>query len=57
VVALDEFNRAVTRIDLTVVEGREELLRSITLLKETLQYLNEFARLISEDPSLIIRGR
>lgn len=57
VVALDEFNRAVTRIDLTVVEGREELLRSITLLKETIQYLDEFARLISEDPSLIIRGR
>lgn len=57
VTALEEFNQAVTHIDLTVVEGREELLRSITLLKETIQYLNEFARLISEDPSLIIRGR
>jgi len=57
VAALDELNQAVTHIDLTVVEGREELLRSITLLKETIQYLNEFTRLISEDPSLIIRGR
>jgi len=44
-------------MDLTFIESREDIIQSMDLLKETMQYLNEFSRLISEEPSLLIKTR
>jgi phospholipid/cholesterol/gamma-HCH transport system substrate-binding protein len=55
--AVDEFNKTFTHVDLTLIESREDIIKSMELLKETMQYLNEFSRLISEEPSLLIKSR
>jgi len=41
-------------IDLTLLKSRHDLLSSIETLKESMEYFNEFSRLISENPSLLI---
>ncbi len=50
-------NNAIFRIDATHLESRQDLLDTIESLKETIDYLNDFSRQISEDPSLLIRSR
>lgn len=46
----------ITHLDLTVLKSRPDLLRSMESLKETADYLHEFSRKVSEDPSLILRS-
>jgi phospholipid/cholesterol/gamma-HCH transport system substrate-binding protein len=41
-------------LDLTLLKSRHDLLSSIETLKESMEYFNEFSRLISENPSLLI---
>lgn len=41
-------------VDLTLLKSRHDLLSSIETLKESMEYFNEFSRLISENPSLLI---
>jgi phospholipid/cholesterol/gamma-HCH transport system substrate-binding protein len=53
---LNEINKTFTHIDLTVVKGRKDIIFSLQLLKQTLQNVNEFSRMLAEDPSIIIRG-
>lgn len=53
--AISEFNRVATHLDLTVVRSRGDLIESLAMLKETLEYLDEFSRRISENPSLLLR--
>lgn len=44
-------------VDATVLQGRRDVLESIKILKETIEYLNEFSRQISDDPSYLIRSK
>lgn len=53
---LDKANAAFKHIDLTVLKGRHDFLVSLEVLREAIDSFNEFTRLISEDPSLILRG-
>ncbi len=50
-------NSAISHIDATHLESRQDLLDTIESLKETIDYLNDFSRQISEDPSLLIRSK
>ena len=54
--ALDQTNRTFTHLDLTILKSRHDILSSTEILRESLEYLNEFARLISENPSLLLRS-
>ncbi len=50
-------DNAISHIDATHLESRQDLLDTIESLKETIDYLNDFSRQISEDPSLLIRSK
>ncbi|MSR82366.1 MAG: MCE family protein [Candidatus Latescibacteria bacterium] len=50
-------DRTFTHIDQTVVQSRDNILRSIQDLQETLQNVRQATDLIKEDPSVLIRGR
>lgn len=45
-----------THVDLTLLKGRRDILTSLEVMRESLDSFNEFARLISEDPSVLLRG-
>jgi len=47
----------VTTFDRTFLQGRNDILRSIELFKETLENINEFAILIRDNPDILIRGK
>ena len=53
---LGEAQRAFTHLDLVLVQTREDILRSTEALREGADHMNEFSRLIAEDPSRILRG-
>lgn len=48
--------QTIQRIDLTVVRSQEDIVSAMETLRETIEYLQEFARLISEEPSILYRG-
>ena len=48
-------NRLVTHADLTLLKSRQDILRTFETLRETVDYLNDFAREINEDPRLLLR--
>ena len=54
--AIDQTNRTFTHLDLTLMKSRNDILSSTELLRESLEYFNEFTRLISENPSLLLRS-
>jgi len=54
---ISQANEAITHIDLTVLKSRENLVTTIETLKETMDYLNEFSRQISENPAILLRMR
>ncbi|OQX83114.1 hypothetical protein B6D60_11030 [candidate division KSB1 bacterium 4484_87] len=54
--ALDQTNRTFTHLDLTLLKSRHDILSSAEILRESLEYFNEFTRLISENPSLLLRS-
>ncbi len=51
---IQEAHKTFTHIDLTLLKSRYDLLSSIETLKESMENFNEFSRLISENPSLLI---
>ena len=67
---LDEFNMTVSNINksvndltgafnninYTVLESQDDIIETIRLLKETMQNINEFSRMISENPSLLLKS-
>ncbi len=55
--AIKKLDITLTHIDATHLESRQDILDTIEALKETIEYLNEFSRQISDDPSLLIRTR
>ncbi|NOZ60860.1 MAG: MCE family protein [Calditrichaeota bacterium] len=54
--ALEQTNRTFTHLDLTLLKSRHDILSSTEILRESLEYFNEFTRLISENPSLLLRS-
>ncbi len=54
--ALSVAQTTFNHVDLTLLKGRHDLLTSLEVLRESLESFNEFSRLISEDPSLLLRG-
>ena len=56
ITAADQAKKTFTHIDLTLLTSRHDLLRSIEALKESMESLNDFSRMISENPSLLIYG-
>ena len=55
-IALEQARSTLNHVDLTFLKGRHDILTSLEVMRETLDSFNEFARLISEDPSLLLRG-
>lgn len=54
--ALEKAKLTFMHVDLTLLQGRRDLLMSLEVLRESLDSFNEFSRRISEDPSLLLRG-
>ncbi len=54
---INEAQSTIQDVDITVLNSRQDLWDTINSLKETIEYLNEFSRMISEDPSLLLRSR
>ncbi len=48
---------AIANIDVTVLRTRRDLVDTVSALRETVQSLSDFALLISENPSLLLRQR
>ena len=53
---LDRTNRILTIMDHDLERGRDNLFVSLQKLRSTLEYLDEAARMINEDPSILLRG-
>ena len=53
---LDKTNNMLIDMEQAFSKSRTDLVFSIETLKESVEYLNQFSRLISEDPSILIRG-
>lgn len=56
VATVEQTNRTFTHLDLTIMKSRHDILSSAELLRESLEYFNEFTRIISENPSLLLRS-
>jgi phospholipid/cholesterol/gamma-HCH transport system substrate-binding protein len=54
--AIEQTNRTFTHLDLTLLKSRHDILSSTEILRESLENFNEFTRLISENPSLLLRS-
>jgi phospholipid/cholesterol/gamma-HCH transport system substrate-binding protein len=54
--ALLHTNRVLRELDASLTKSQTDLAYSVESMKEVIDYLNEFSRLISEDPSILIRG-
>ena len=52
--AIAQTRKTVTHADLTLLKGRQDLLSSIETLKEAMENINEFSRIISENPSVLL---
>lgn len=53
---LDQTNKIITIMDHDLERGRDNLFVSLQKLRSTLLYLNEAARMVNEDPSILLRG-
>jgi len=53
--AVNQANDTLLHFDLTLLKSRQDFLQSLETLKETMDYLNEFSRQISENPSILLR--
>ncbi len=53
---LEQIETTFTHFDLTLIKGRQDLLTSLEVMRESLEFFNEFTRIIAEDPSLLLRG-
>jgi phospholipid/cholesterol/gamma-HCH transport system substrate-binding protein len=55
-ITLDKTNTMLKDVEITFSKSRNDLVYTIETLKESVDYLNQFSRTISEDPSILIRG-
>lgn len=54
--ALEHTNDVLADVEVIFSENRTDLSRSIESLRESAEYLAQFSRMISEDPSVLMRG-
>ena len=54
--ALTHMNHVLKNVDSGLAQNRSDVITSIESMKESIEYLNEFSRMISEDPSVLVRG-
>ncbi len=55
-ITLEQTNNMLKDIEISFATSRIDLVYTIEQLKETSDYLYQFSRLISEDPSILVRG-
>jgi len=55
--SVNNLTEAFNNINYTVLESQDDVIETIHLLKETMQNINEFSRMISENPSLLLKSR
>ena len=55
--AIIQITDTFAHIDLTHLKTRQDLIQTIETLRETMDYINEFSRQISEEPSILIRSK
>jgi len=53
---LDQTNRMLRDFEITFSKSRTDLVYTIESMKESADYLNQITRLVSEDPSILVRG-
>ncbi|MBN1465191.1 MCE family protein [candidate division KSB1 bacterium] len=53
---LEQTNNILKDVEISFARSRTDLVYTIERLKETADYLHQFSRLVSEDPSIIVRG-
>jgi len=51
-----QINSTVQKVDLTIIRGQQDLLDTISSIREVADYLEDFSRRISEDPTILLRG-
>jgi len=54
--ALEHTNNMLREVEITFSKSRADISYSITSLKESADYLNQFSRMVAEDPSILVRG-
>ena len=54
--SVDDLTEAFNNINYTVLESQDDIIETIRLLKESMQNINEFSRMISENPSLLLKS-
>ncbi len=54
---IKQTNKTLTHIDGLVITNRQEIRSIVVSLRETIDYLNDFARQLSENPSFILKSR
>ncbi len=54
--AVEQTDKTFTHLDLTLLKSRHDILSSAEILRESLENFNEFTRMISENPSLLLRS-
>ncbi len=53
---LQHTSNVLTEMDMAIARNQSDISQSINALRESTEYLNQFSRMISEDPSILIRG-
>jgi len=53
---LVQTNNMLHDVEISFAKSRTDLVYTIGRLRESVDYLNQFSRLISEDPSILVRG-
>lgn len=48
--------QVLKEIDATIAKNRSDVGYSVQAIKESVEYLNQFSRMITEDPSILVRG-
>ena len=54
---LKDLSRVLEAVEVTVVRSKEKVSTSLTYLQEGLENFSEFARIIRENPSLLLGGK
>ncbi len=53
---LQHTSNVLAEMDMAIARNQSDISQSINSLRESTEYLNQFSRMISEDPSILIRG-